>query len=73
MELLHEVGVRFILWLQSILTGEGERMVSITKVGDPETLIYYLFPLISAVNSNLFIRVVFTTALCDTLNNILKW
>lgn len=61
------------MWLQRNLVQHGERMVSITQVGDPEFLILYIFPLISAVNSDLFIRVILTTTLVDMLNNLLKW
>jgi len=73
MEAVHRSGVHFILWLQHSLADHGEQMVSITRVGDPEFLILYIFPLISAINSNLFIRVILTTTLVDMLNNILKW
>uniref|UniRef100_A0A915L015 glucose-6-phosphatase n=1 Tax=Romanomermis culicivorax TaxID=13658 RepID=A0A915L015_ROMCU len=74
MDATHRYGVYFILWLQGVLPeSQGEQMVSITRLGDPDFLILYIFPLISAINGNLFIRVVLTTALVDMLNNILKW
>uniref|UniRef100_A0A915JDP4 glucose-6-phosphatase n=1 Tax=Romanomermis culicivorax TaxID=13658 RepID=A0A915JDP4_ROMCU len=74
MDLIHRYGVYFILWLQKVLTeDQSQRMVSITQLGDSQFLTMYIFPLISAVNGNLFIRVVLTTALVDMINNILKW
>ena len=73
MDLLHRQGVYFILWLQNVMTDYGERMYSITQLGDPEFLILFVYPLISAINSNLFIRVLLATSLVSMLNNIVKW
>ncbi|KRX40032.1 Glucose-6-phosphatase 2, partial [Trichinella sp. T9] len=73
MEAMHKYGVSFELWLQESLQGQAERFLSITKVGDPDLLILYLLPFLSAINRSLFLRFVLATAICDMLNNIMKW
>ncbi|OUC47830.1 PAP2 family protein [Trichinella nativa] len=70
---MHKYGVSFELWLQESLQGQAERFLSITKVGDPDLLILYLLPFLSAINRSLFLRFVLATAICDMLNNIMKW
>ncbi|KRX93726.1 Glucose-6-phosphatase 2 [Trichinella pseudospiralis] len=56
MEAMHKYGVSFELWLQESLQGQAERFLSITKVGDPDLLILYLLPFLSAINRSLFLR-----------------
>uniref|UniRef100_A0A5S6QIM5 glucose-6-phosphatase n=1 Tax=Trichuris muris TaxID=70415 RepID=A0A5S6QIM5_TRIMR len=73
MEALHRGGVWFEIWLQKTMDGQADRFLSITKVGDPDLLILYLFPFVSAINRTLFLRFVLATAICDMVNNILKW
>ncbi|KHJ43233.1 PAP2 family protein [Trichuris suis] len=73
MEALHRGGIWFEVWLQKTMHGQADRFLSITKVGDPDLLILYLFPFVSAINRTLFLRFVLATAICDMVNNILKW
>ncbi|VDP06863.1 unnamed protein product [Soboliphyme baturini] len=73
MDIIQKNGVYFELWLQKVLKGQAEHIFNITKVGDPDVLIFYLFPFISAVHRILFLRFVLVTALCDIINNIMKW
>ncbi|CDW55445.1 glucose 6 phosphatase 2 [Trichuris trichiura] len=46
MEALHHGGIWFEVWLQKTMHGQADRFLSITKVGDPDLLILYLFPFV---------------------------